>query len=80
MVVCRLTSGRLHDILDLLDEALDLLAGALELLLMALQVVAELRAVRQALGELERLQAHAHGHLLARPPHKTRSLSPTALR
>lgn len=55
-----LTLGGVHDILDLLDEPLDLLAGALELLLVALQVVAEGGAVRQAVRELQRLQAHAH--------------------
>lgn len=62
---CTLTLGSLHHILDFFDEPLDLLAGALQLLLVPLQVLPELGAVRKALGELERLQAHAHRHPLA---------------
>lgn len=77
-----LTLGGLYNILDFLDEAFDLLAGALKFLLVPLQVLPELRAVRQALGELERLQAHAHRHPLcrrSRSQHQTRTLSPSAL-
>lgn len=81
-----LTLCGLHYILDLLDKTLDLLAGALQLLLVALQVLAKGRAVRQTLGELERLQAHAHdvagrgpspSHTLQTPHHH--KLSPPAL-
>lgn len=63
----------MHYILDLLDEALDLLAGAFQLLLVTLQVLAEGRAVRQALGELKRLQAHAHD-VAGRGPSPSRAL------
>lgn len=55
-----LTSGCLHQVLDFLDEPLDLLAGAVELLFVLVQVLAEPRTVREAVGELQRHQHHAH--------------------
>ena len=52
------TSGGADEVLDFFDERFDGQTGLLQFALVRVQVLAEVRTVRQALGELQRQEPH----------------------
>lgn len=70
-----LTSGGVDEVLHLLDEALDGQARLLQLLLVGVQLLPEVRAVRHAVRELQRLQPHGDALRLRFPLAKRTNLT-----